>query len=72
MIPTAQWMKAFFKTLAKEHEGIIGPRLSLNTLTAYVTRFATAYKREFNWKISESIVKEVKDVTTADLLFICY
>ena len=60
-------MKLFFKMLAIEQEGMLGPLLSLNSLTAYVTRFATAYKREYNFEILQSVVKEVKDVAATDL-----
>lgn len=55
-------MKSFFKMLAFEHEGMLGPRLSLNTLFPYVTRLAIAYKYEHDVKILQRVVKEVKDV----------
>lgn len=62
LVPSAGCMKSFFKMLAIEHEGMLGLRLSLNTLCLYVTRLATAYKHEHDIEISQRVVKEVKDV----------
>jgi hypothetical protein len=62
LVPSAGCMKSFFKMLAIEHEGMLGPHLSLNTLCPYVTRLATAYKHEHDIEIPQRVVKEVKDV----------
>jgi hypothetical protein len=62
-------MKSFFKMLVIKHEGMLGPRLSLNTLCLYVTRLTTAYKHEHNIKILQRVVKEVKDVRRCLLMF---
>jgi hypothetical protein len=62
LVPNAKCMKSFFKMLAIEHQGMLGPRLSLNTLCPYVTRLATAYKQEHDIEIPQRVVKEVKDV----------
>ncbi|KFZ20126.1 hypothetical protein V501_00286 [Pseudogymnoascus sp. VKM F-4519 (FW-2642)] len=67
LVPSAGCMKSFFKMLAIEHEGMLGPRLSLNTLCPYVTRLATAYKHEHDIEIPHRVVKEVKDWIRADL-----
>ncbi|KAI9743757.1 MAG: hypothetical protein M1818_002489 [Claussenomyces sp. TS43310] len=67
IIPTAVWIKSFFKTLVQEHQGTIGARLSIRTLLVYVVRFATAYERAYGLSISRSVVKEVGDWIETDL-----
>ncbi|KAL5351917.1 hypothetical protein ACLOAV_003779 [Pseudogymnoascus australis] len=67
LVPSAGCMKSFFKMLAIEHKGMLGPHLSLNTLCPYVTRLATAYKHEKDIEILQRVVKEVKDWIKADL-----
>jgi hypothetical protein len=60
-------MKAFFKTLVKEHSGLIGPRLSIHTLTHYATVLATAYGREKKQEVPASIIKDVHSVRLINL-----
>lgn len=62
LVLSAGCMKSFFKMLAIEHKGMLGPRLSLNTLCPYVTRLIIAYKHKHDIKILHRVVKEVKDV----------
>jgi hypothetical protein len=58
--------------LARERRGMIGQHLSLNTLKAYLTRLVTAYKREHDFQILESVVIEVREVSPIhhDLLYL--
>jgi hypothetical protein len=57
-------MKGFFKTLAKENKGYLGPKLSLQTLDAYLVRFGVAQKEEHNHEIPDSVTTEVREVPT--------
>jgi hypothetical protein len=57
-------MKGFFKTLAKENKGHLGPRLSLQTLDAYLVRFVVAQREKYDHEIPDSIATEVREVTT--------
>lgn len=56
-------MKGFFKSLAREQPGQIGPSLSLHTLQAYLTRFVAAYRRQHGLQIPKIVVEEVRDVS---------
>jgi hypothetical protein len=56
-------MRPFFWGMAYENSGLIGERLSTNTLCSYATCLATAYKQEYNVKIPEEVVGQVKNVS---------
>jgi hypothetical protein len=68
LVLSAGCMKSFFKMLAFEQKGMLGPRLSLNTLCPYVTCLITAYKHEHDVEILQRVVKEVKDVKRCSLM----
>lgn len=70
LAPDFEYLRSFFHTLGSEHSGMLGPLLSLNTLDAYATRFATAGKLKYGWDIPQSMIDEVKDVNH-DLYLMC-
>jgi len=61
----ARSMKGFFKMIAMEQKGMISDHLSINTLSAYLTRFVTACQDAHGIKISDETVREVRDVRKA-------
>jgi hypothetical protein len=55
-------IKVFFKTLAKESKGYIGPKISLQTLEGYLGLFVTVQRREHGRAIPKSVKTEVQEV----------
>jgi hypothetical protein len=67
LAPTLNWIKAFFKTLAKEHRGLIGPLLSLKTLENYAVRMGCVSREVYGVELSKGEMKDLQAVTTAFL-----
>ncbi|KFY66947.1 hypothetical protein V496_01840 [Pseudogymnoascus sp. VKM F-4515 (FW-2607)] len=67
LVPNEKWMKGFFKTLAKEHKGRLGPLLSVQTLTTYLTRLKTVFERDRDVKIPPQDVIAVRKYIEKDL-----
>ena len=57
--------------VAKERKGMIGKRLSLNSLVQYVIRLAKVAEVEYDIDISDRDVKEVKNVREIICFVLC-